>query len=121
MEGYRLAKPTQMIRATLKREISCILPPDTDGCTRRVTVLVPPGEAAYIAPDVTVMQVASNMTVPAEGLDYDPDGIGPNESYRLPLWPEGQAVFIWLGPEQTLHGASHLGLVMASLVVEHWK
>jgi hypothetical protein len=121
MEGMRLQKPTGVFRATLKREIACILPPDVDGCTRRVTVLVPAGEIAYIAPDVTVMQVASNETVPAEGLDYDPDGIGPNESYRLPVWPSGLPVFIWLTPEQSLYGASHHGLVFASLVVEHWK
>ena len=121
MEGMRLSKATVVCRASLTREIRCILPPDTDGCTRRVTVLLPPGQTAFIAPDIEVMKVASNELVPAEGLAYDPDGIGPNESYRLPGWPQGLPVFIWLMPEQSLYGAAQMELIFAALVVEYWK
>jgi hypothetical protein len=121
MQGsMRLAKNTMVTRATLKREISCILEPDAEGCTRRVTVLLPAGSTVFIAPDIKVMQVADNSVIPVEGLDYD-DGIGPNETFRLPSWPEGGNNFIWLMPGQSLYGATITGLVFASLVVEYWK
>jgi len=121
MPGYKLVAPTEIVRATLKREIQTILPPDAHGRTRRVTVMLPEGQTAFIAPDILVMTPDSNSVhVPIAGQAPPVNGIGPNESYRLPQWPQGQVIFFWLLSGQTLMGASQMEVVYASLIVEYW-
>jgi len=116
---HTLAAPTTAQRATLTREIRIILDPSP--FSRRVTLILPPGEVAYLGIDVPVMTPESNR-LPADdaGTDYTPLGLGPNESYLLPQMPPDTALFFHLAPGQYLVGASRSGLVYTSLIVEHY-
>lgn len=114
---HTLAAPTTAQRATLTREIRIILAPSE--YARRVTLVLPPGEVAYIGIDVPVMTPESN-SIPANREEYEPLGLGPNESYLLPQMPPDTALFFHLAPGQYLVGASRSGLVYTSLIVEHY-
>ena len=116
---HTLVAPTFTQRATLTREIRMILDPSPH--SRRVTLMLPPGEPAYIGID-TVVLTPESSALPANdpGTEYQPLGLNPNEGYLLPQMPPDTALFFYLAPGQWLAGASRSGLVYAALIVEHY-
>jgi hypothetical protein len=114
---HKLAAPTFTQRATLTREIRTILEPSE--FSRRVTLVLPPGEPAYIGID-TVVLTPESSSLPAGREEYKPLGLNPNEGYLIPQMPPDVALFFHLAPGQHLVGASRSGLVYAGLIVEHY-
>lgn len=100
----KLYRKTVSERVTCTQEARCILEPDQDapqGTLRRVQVIVPNSPKCYLA------------------IDADPQLVGPNRTYKLPVASPGAMITFHLQPEQWLVAAAHEGYVELSLIVEH--
>lgn len=98
-----LARPTEMIRATVAQEARAVLKPCTDPGVRcrRVQLLVPNDPQLFAALDIT------------------PEELGPNRTYKIPLMAPGAALVFHMTNEQYLVLASGQGLAYPTLIVEY--
>lgn len=97
-----LARPTEIIRTTVKQEVSVILKPCADASVRerKVQVLVPETPKVFMA------------------LDVEPGWVGPNRTYKLPVIPPGVSITFHLQPGQVLVAAADAGVAEVTVIVE---
>jgi len=99
-------RKTKSFRTTLVQEARTFLAADTEapaGSFRVVQVMIPASPQVSIA------------------IDGDPDKVGLNREYKVPVWSPNAQVKFTLLPEQSLMGMSGEGLAKVSVIVEYLK
>ena len=111
-----LVRPTEMRRVTLTREARVVIP--SFPLYRRVILTTPGGQIGAFALDTKIQTPATNNL--SQGPEYDPDGINPNDVFRLCELPQQSVLFFWLYPEQFLIGASKGQTITCTAIIEYY-